>query len=546
MKPLFRTTFRGECPNRLKSDFLSITVLFLLLLFGATCCLAAQPNLVVILADDLGWMDINPTAELATGTSVDQQFYETPHLNDLAKEGVSFSRCYSMPLCSPSRATMLTGRNGATFGFNNAAGMRSAKWTYALKGMTPPGDYQMHDRVAGTSPRFPVAGAIGNYALPNGLPDSKGQKLYALPDMLQEHRCAFLGKWHVGGNNVEGHRPQDFGFEAIAYEDEGWSKYGKGMRQKWHHPGPPEKENYLTDDLTALSTDWIRNHVKEQPEKPFLLYLAHFAVHGPIEAKPEDVAYFSAKKTRGWNGQDNPAYAGMIRSLDDSVGAIRATLKELGVADNTILVFTSDNGGQTGKKGEHWTSNTPLRGQKAQTFEGGIRVPMMIHVPGGKSHWVDTPVALQDVAPTLVALSGGEPPEKVQSQWTGKSLVPLLENRPADFAKRPVFIHEPYYRPDQLTKGTPYLTPSTVMIEDRYKLIAYHDGTMRLYDIPKDISEQNDLSASMPERVEAMKKQIMQWRIKNIPARYDTSANAAYNPKSKQAHPEPQGELFVR
>jgi len=179
MKPLFRTTFRGECPNRLKSDFLSITVLFLLLLFGATCCLAAQPNLVVILADDLGWMDINPTAELATGTSVDQQFYETPHLNDLAKEGVSFSRCYSMPLCSPSRATMLTGRNGATFGFNNAAGMRSAKWTYALKGMTPPGDYQMHDRVAGTSPRFPVAGAIGNYALPNGLPDSKGQKLYA-------------------------------------------------------------------------------------------------------------------------------------------------------------------------------------------------------------------------------------------------------------------------------------------------------------------------------------------------------------------------------
>jgi len=518
-----------------------------MMLCGAVLAGANRPNIVLIMADDLGWMDINPTAEYATGTPAKKQFYETPHLNALAKDGISFSRCYSMPLCTPSRATIVTGRNGATFGFNNACAFRAGRSTYARKGQEPPADYQLHDKLPKSSAAsLPLDTGSRKYALPNGLSDSKGEKVYSLAEMLPDYRSAFLGKWHIGDDNVEGHRPQDFGFEPIAYEDEGWSKYYKGVRKKWHHPGPDTQEDYLTDDLAALSVDWIHSHVNERPEKPFLLYLAHFAVHGPIEAKPEDVAYFSAKKTRGWNGQDNPAYAGMIRSLDDSVGAIRATLKELGVADNTILVFTSDNGGQTGKKGEHWTSNTPLRGQKAQTFEGGIRVPMMIHVPGGKSHWVDTPVALQDVAPTLVALSGGEPPEKVQSQWTGKSLVPLLENRPADFAKRPVFIHEPYYRPDQLTKGTPYLTPSTVMIEDRYKLIAYHDGTMRLYDIPKDISEQNDLSASMPERVEAMKKQIMQWRIKNIPARYDTSANAAYNPKSKQAHPEPQGELFVR
>jgi len=524
-----------------------VSVVSLSLLCGAVCVEASRPNLVVIMADDLGWMDINPTAEYATGTPAEKQFYETPHLNELAKDGVSFSRCYSKPLCTPSRATLMTGRNGASFGFNNACGMRASK-TYAHTKVTPAEGYLPHDTMPGTSPRFPVATAVGNYALPNGLPDSKGRKLYSLAEMLPDYRSAFLGKWHIGGGDVEGHRPQDFGFEAIAYEDEGWSFYDKGVRKKWHFPGPPAQKDYLTDDLTALSVDWIRNHVDEHPEKPFLLYLAHFGVHDPYQAKPEDVAHFETKKTRGWNGHDNPTYAGMIRALDDSVGTIRAELKKLGIADNTIVVFTSDNGAQMEKHGVHVTSNAPLRGQKAQTFEGGIRVPMIIQVPGSKQKgtWVDTPVALEDVAPTLAALGRQEVAKQIQKQWTGQSLVPLLQNRPADFAKRAIFIHEPYYRPDPLTEGSPILTPSSVMIEGNYKLIAYHDGTMRLYDIPKDISEQNDLSASMPERVDGMKKRIMQWRVQNVPVRYDTSANPLYNPQTDQALPAPDGPLFVR
>ena len=509
---------------------------------------ASAPNFVVILADDLGWMDINPTATYATGTPAAKQFYETPHLDQLSHDGISFARCYSGPLCSPSRATIVTGRNGVTFGFNNAAAMRAGKFTFAANGKTPPGDYLAHDKMPGTSPRFPVATATGNYALPNGLPDSNGFKVYSLAEMLPDYHSAFLGKWHLGGGNLEGHRPQDFGFEAIAYEDEGWSSYNKNVRKHWHFPGPPAQADYLTDDLTALSVDWIRAHVKGQPEQPFLLYLAHFGVHDPFQAKPEDVAHFEAKATRGWNGHDNATYAGMIRAVDDSVGTIRAALKELGVAENTILIFTSDNGAQVQKGNKQVTSNAPLRGQKAQTFEGGIRVPMIVCSAGsaGGGEWVDAPVSLEDLAPTLAALSGQAVLPEIEAQWTGQSLLPLLQKRPAAFTKRSIFIHEPYYRPDLLTEGSPFLTPSTVMIDGDYKLIAYHDGSMRLYDLEADIGEAKDLSAAMPERVSEMKKRVAQWRFENIPARYDTSANPRYDPATANALPQPEGALFVR
>jgi len=509
---------------------------------------ASAPNFVVILADDLGWMDINPTATYATGTPAEEQFYETPHLDQLSRDGISFARCYSMSLCTPSRATLITGRNGALFGFNNAAGMRGGKFTFAANGKTPPGDYLAHDKMPGTRRSFPIATATGNYALPNGLPDSKGFKVYSLAEMLPDYRSAFLGKWHIGGGNLEGHRPQDFGFEAIAYEDEGWSSYNKNARKHWHFPGPPAQEDYLTDDLTALSVDWIRDHVEAHPEQPFLLYLAHFGVHDPFQARPEDVSYFEQKETRGWNGHDNATYAGMIRALDDSVGAIRASLQDLGVADNTILIFTSDNGALMQKRDVHITNNAPLRGQKAQTFEGGIRVPMIVSSAGSKGNaaWVDTPVSLEDLAPTLSALSGQAVTTEIEAQWTGQSLLPLLQNRPADFAKRAIFIHEPYYRPDPLSEGSPLLTPSTVMIEGDYKLIAYHDGSMRLYDLGNDIGETQDLSVSMPERVSEMMKRLAQWRFDNIPARYDTSANPRYDPATANALPQPEGALFVR
>ena len=235
----------------------------------------SAPNFVIIVADDLGWMDLNTYAEYATGTPPEEQFYETPHIDQLSADGITFARAYSAPLCTPSRAMLLSGRNGALYGFNNAAGLRhGGGGSFAALGKDPYPGYLPYDKMPATAPRFPVATATGNFALPNGSEDSGGYKLYSIAEMLPEYQSGYIGKWHVGAGNVEGHRPQDFGFEAISYEDEGFSQYRKNVRSRWHHPGPPPQEDYLTDDLTAASIDWMTDKVTEHPERPFLLYLA--------------------------------------------------------------------------------------------------------------------------------------------------------------------------------------------------------------------------------------------------------------------------------
>lgn len=352
----------------------------------------------------------------------------------------------------------------------------------------------------------------------------------------------------MGGGDLAGHRPQDFGFEAIAYEDEGWSSYFNDARRRWHLPGPPAMAEYLTDDLTEVSIAWIWRHVDERPSEPFLFLLSHFAVHGPFEAKPEDVAYFESRETRGWNGHSHPVYAGMVRSLDDSVGALRKALDELGIADKTVVLFVSDNGGIVQHKTGTLTSNEPLRGQKAQIFEGGIRVPFIMHVPGRQQpgSQIQIPVALEDITPTLIALSGETVAESIKAQWTGRSLVPLLEQRPDDFPKRTLFVHEPYYRPNPLLEGSPRTTPSSAAIDGDWKLIGFHDGVMKLFNLADDPGEQNDLSNVMPERVSTMQRRLLQWRIDHVPARYDTNKNPQFNPRAPQALPQPQGDLFVR
>lgn len=506
---------------------------------------AAAPNVVIIFADDLGWMDVNAFAARATGVPAEKQFYETPHLDRLAAEGVAFSRCYSAPLCTPSRATLLTGRNSATFGMNNAFAMSRAR-TFASAKQEPLPGYLPLDGMPGKQVVYPLNPAIAYTALPNNQPGENGASVRALPALLPGYRPAFLGKWHLGGYNRPGHRPQDFGFEAIAYQDEGWSSYAREARKGWHLPGPETKADYLTDALTEMSIDWMRTHMRESPSKPFLLYLAHFAPHTPFESKPGDEAHFKAKPTLGWNGHSNPTYAGMVRSLDDSVGAIRAALKEMGVDGNTVILVLSDNGGDTNKDGPVQTTNTPLRGWKAQTLEGGIRVPMIAAWPGkwAPNRWISTPVSIAQIAPTLVQLAGGSAQEPAGAD--GPSLLPLLEDRPGAYQSRPIFIHEPYYRHRKGTEDErEILPPSTVMIDGDYKLIAYHDGVNRLYRIPEDIGEARDLSDKEPERVAAMHKQLAAWRFSNIPARYDTRVNPDHDPSQPGALPKLLHPPFV-
>ena len=263
-------------------------------------------------------------------------------------------------------------------------------------------------------------------------------------------------------------------------------------------------------------------------------------MHDPIDARPRDVAYFTNKKTLGWNGQSNPTYAGMVLALDDSVGTIKATLKKFNIDKNTIIIFTSDNGGIGRKKGKTYTSNLPLRGQKSQIYEGGIRVPFIVSSAGFSKNnfWVDTPVSLEDIAPTLAEFAKQEVAPQIKEQWTGRSLMPSLQAQ--ELEPRSIFVHEARFRIDSLSEEAARIMPNSVIIEGNYKLIGFHDGVMRLYDLETDIGEQNDLSAQMPERVSEMKKRLMEWRIANVPARYDSSVNEDYTGEQSEA------ELFIR
>ena len=499
---------------------------------------AAQPsNAVIILADDLGWMDVGVYAAAATGTKPEHQFYETPHLNRLAEQGVRFSRAYATPLCSPTRASLVSGRFGPVFGFNNAFSLAATKTWKDVKEQMPdnalPFDVAQPAR---PDSRFPLAAATALAALPNARPEDKGAKVHAYPEFLPGHRCGFIGKWHIGGDNAEGHRPQDFGFDAIAYQDEGYSRYFSG-RRGWHLPGPETPSPYLTDALTDLAADWLEQRARDK--QPFVLKLAHFAVHDPFEAKPEDIAHFERKATRGWNGHANPVYAAMLRSLDDSVGRIVETLEKLGLRENTAVIFLSDNGGiQT--KGGAVTSNAPLRGEKAQIYEGGIRVPFIASWPG---RWpggavVDTPVSVCDVAPTLLSLAAATPPTR--AAFDGRPLQPLLEGRPGDFPSRALFFHEPYYRP-QAGRPELVLGPSSAIIEGDFKLIAWHDGRRELFNLRDDIGENRNLAESKPEPAQKLLDQLAQWRWQNIPPRYDTRINPSFDATAPGAHPLPAG-----
>lgn len=530
---------------------------FLSLAWGAQGS-APQPNIVVVVADDLGWMDVGACAARETGVPASRQFYETPNIDRLAERGVLFARAYAAPLCTPSRASILTGRNGPLFGFNNAEGLaKSAKKTFRGRGLPAPAGWSAYDKMPPkkADPRYPVVAPSTCMALPNGRPEESGMKVFCLPEMLPGYRCGFIGKWHVGGGDLPGSRPQDFGFEAIAYQDEGWSDYDpqKG-RSRWHCPGSETTADYLTDALTELGVNWIQKQVREHPDQPFLLQLSHFAVHTPLQAKPEDIRHFEQKESRGWNGQSHAVYAAMIKVLDDSVGQIMDTLDRLGIRENTVVLFVSDNGGVALKpgKGDAVTSNAPLRGQKATLWDGGIRIPLIASWPG---RWkagavCEEFVDITDIAPTLVAAANLQPTEAIRRQWTGQSLRSLLDSSGSErFESHPLFFHNPFNRPVQLKVGSPaeVMPPQSAMIQNGYKLIMSHNGPLELYYLPDDPGEANDLSRALPERTGGMVQALMQWRRNNIPGRYDTHLNPDYAPSAPEAMPFNTGtEGFTR
>ena len=532
---------------------------------GVNEAAAKRPNVLLILADDTGYTDLGSFAERLTGTPVNEQYYETPNLDRLAKEGTAFSQAYACPLCSPTRASILTGRYAGKIGFTTAT--PGSVQTFYNQGESPPPGYLAQDSIYwgdDIAEQQALWNGLSLQALPSGQPTDQGRDATTLAEALNEHgyRSAFIGKWHLGGHGSKGYEPHDSGFEEIAYFDAGGSVYFN-WRRNWDnhelvHPNMPQKklykgtsgmetgEEYLTDDLTKQATHFIRSHMKAKTEQPFFLYFCHFALHGPIQAKKEDIAYYEKKKTKGWNNHTNATYAGMVKSLDESVGSLVDVLEETDQLRNTLIVFMSDNGGvswpmnqRTRADESRATWNAPLKGGKAMLFEGGIRVPLFFYwkgkIEGGQ--WVDRPVDCNDIFPTILEMAGVdvkpyEQPAKGPA-IDGQSLVGLIKDsggEQASYNRDTFFWHYPFnvivHNP---VDGMP-LTPHSAIRKGSHKLIYDWSGRLWLYNIDEDISETQNLAGSRPKLTRALFAELNEWLNENVADRYLPTLHPGYNP----------------
>ena len=418
------------------------------------------PNFLFILIDDMGWRDLG---------SYGSTFYETPNIDRLAAQSVRFTNAYAAcPVCSPTRASILTGKYPARLHITDWIPGRKQFPTARL--LTPRPPEFKHE--------LPLEETI-------------------LPQVLKPlgYASASIGKWHLGGPSFY---PDKHGFDLNVGGTE------KGQPSSYFGPWDlpnlqgGAKDDYLTDRLTLEAEKFI----EANRARPFFLYLPEFAVHLPKQGKSDLVEHYRAKADQN-NPQHDPVYAAMIGSLDENVGRILKKLEDLGLAERTVVILMSDNGGVEfqGKQPQVITSNAPLRAGKGHIYEGGIREPMLIRWPGVTRPGAvcETPVISVDFFPTMLEMAGAPVP-KVD----GASLVPLL--RGGSIRRDAIYWHYPHYS-DQ--GGYP---AGAVRVGD-YKLIEFfEDGRLELYNLAKDIREADDLSQRDPQRAARMHRILKRWR----------------------------------
>lgn len=516
-----------------------------------------RPNIIFILADDYGIMDTQAYAAKVLGTAMDSTFYETPNINRLMTEGISFSQAYANQLCSPTRASIMTGKYAGKLGFTTAMPLRE---TYYNQNLAVPKGYYVHD-VLEHKDNILIEQALingtSNSAVPTGTEHDAGKDELSIAEALKDYHSAFIGKWHIGGFGAQGYQPADQGFEPLAWFDAGGSVYydwrkGWDEKSKTRFPKIPQeqleignsgnitKEEYLTDDLTMQALEFLDKRAKIKG-KPFFLYFSHFAVHSPYQGKDDEVAYFEEKKSKGWNGHKDPIYASMVKSLDRSVGQLLNKLKETGLEDNTMVIFMSDNGGIDSKitpQGDG-TDNSPFLGGKACLTEGGIRVPLIFRWKGKikEGQWVDVPVDCTDIYPTLLEAAGYDAKAVSENNsLDGQSVFPLLSdtaNLKKGYGKTAHYWHYPF----NVIYNSPYepyaLTPHSAIRDGDYKLIFDWYGRLRLYNIEKDPFENNDLVVQMPQLKDKLFKNLMEWLKSNVEQRYWPMINEKYNPNKE-------------
>jgi arylsulfatase A-like enzyme len=426
---------------------------------------AKRPNVILILADDLGYIDVG---------CYGSKYYETPNIDRLAAEGVRFTDGYACgPNCQPTRAALHSGQYGPRTGIYTVGNIDRFNWRQR--------------------PLRPVDNVVK-------LPLQK----VTLADALRTagYATGMFGKWHLGDD--EQHHPSARGF------DEAITSSGKHFNFQTNPPTEHAEDAYLADFLTDRAVDFIARHQDE----PFFLYLPQFGVHAPYQAKDELIAKFRDKPASG--GQNDARYAAMIASVDESVGRILAKLDELGLAENTLVIFSSDNGGvggyqSVGLSKNGITDNSPLKGGKGTLYEGGVRVPYVFRWKGAiePGRTESTPINSVDLYPTLLELAGAVPP--ADYPLDGASYATLLnEKKPLD-RDRPLFWHFPGYLG---ADGDGWrTTPVSAVRAGDWKLLEFlEDGHLELYNLRDDIGETNNLAASEPEKASELHKRLQAWR----------------------------------
>lgn len=453
---------------------------------------ADKPNIVFIMADDLAWADVGYNGN---------EFYETPNINRIANKGMIFDRAYSGgPNCLPTRACLISGMYSP----------RTQIYTPGTKSKGSTKFMQLKVPAKGENASWETFPSLG----------SLSPEVTSIAEVLKTsgYTSARFGKWHVGTDTQ--------GFDIS-------DPSGKG--------DAIGKKFYGNIDVAEWLTDASVKFIDDHADQPFFLYLAHWDVHTPIRARKEVVKKYDDKFKQGtWSRKWNTTYAAMIEATDTSVGRVFDKLKAEGLLDNTLFIFSSDNGGHAGA-----TTNAPLKGAKGAFFEGGVRVPTFMHWSKAITEGTrcNTPITSVDFMPTFANISGSKLPDN--QEVDGRSILPLLKGETkTDLAERAIFWHYPLYLqgtgegmvlPVHSTENMYWrAVPSSMICKGDWKLIHYFEtNSTSLFHISDDPSETTDMSESHPEKSAEMFRELQTWQKNTnaiVPKQVNETFNAVTNP----------------
>lgn len=458
------------------------TLIALFLLLGFGCVTAApKPNIVFIFIDDMGWGDL---------ACYGNDFIDTPHIDQLAKEGMRFTDFYaSGAVCSPTRCAVQSGQNQARTGITAHI----------------PGHWRPFERVI--TPHTTMALPLDTITVAESL-------------QAAGYRTGYVGKWHLGRGDLFGPGKQGYEF-AAEINGQHLPKHFRATNKELPKPKP---DQFRTDYEADLCEQFIAKH----KDKPFFLMLSPYQVHIPLASKTELVEKYRKKAKEEKRELPHPVYAAMVEEVDAQVGRVVAALEKNGLTERTMIVVTSDNGGlyrrydYREQADDNVSSLAPLKGEKGSLHEGGIRIPTIVKHPGkvAAGSVCKEPAVSHDFYPTFVELAGGELPK--HQTIDGVSLMPVLAKADAKLAREAIRWHYPHYHHDR---------PASAIREGEWKLIEYLDGTgdLELYHLSEDLGESKNLAVERKGKAADLKNKLKAWRAEVIASM--PIANPSYDPE---------------